>query len=331
MEPLRMIAEDAGERRTAERLARAGVPVAIVSPAELGQVEAGQLCLATAERAAGLPIGDAVGAGAHVCLISPWPDGGVAIGRDRLTTVPAVRRDPVVWQTPVGVGSTAPARPLRILYRERLVDARAQPLAASTAGEVVLAAWPRTSNLHGVLIASTLLLGQASTQTDPHDVATLLAALQAWTNAIRPDRRAPEREQQASAPPEPSGEREAQVALLALALAAPAVERPAERGVLVAVDAVAVRATARRIGESFGNDYEADDADAAFDSGARYLQALGVLVADQDARSGSGGTPLNVSPAAARDYLERWQLTARLRRLRARAGGEGEADVEYGQ
>lgn len=328
MDQLTMISDNAAERRMADRLARAGIPVVSCPPSALAQSEAGHLYLVTAERAAGARIDKVVAEGAHVCLIPPWPEGNSALAGQRVAVTPATHRDPIQLQAPLrkALGSAEELlRPLRILYREYLPGLAAGSLAQSSAGELVLASLPRLSNLHGVLVVTTLMLGHPSAQTDPGDVAILLRALHRWMSDQVVDQTAVSASGAVPPQPEPERDRDARLVLLALALALPELSQSTGVTGRLAVAPEVVRHHFEHLAVSLGTRAES----RAFDSGWEWLRSAGVLVA------GTGDSPLGSARAAAQvsaldafEYLQRWQLNPRLRRLRSPAAVADVSTVE---
>lgn len=319
MDQLTMISDDATERRMADRLARAGIPIVSGPPTVLAQPEAGRLYLATAERAADTHIERVVAAGAHACLIPPWPEGNLALAGQRVAVAPTTHRDPIQLQASLreALGSPGGApQTLRILYREYLLGLAAGGLAQSSAGELVLASLPRLSNLHGVLVVTTLMLGHPPAQTDPGDVAALLRALHRWMSDQVVDRTAVSASGAVPPQPEPERERDARLVLLALALALPELSQSTGATGRLTVAPEVVRHQFEHLAFSLGTRTES----STFDSGWAWLRSAGVVVAGtDDSPPDSARAAAQVSVLDAVEYLQRWQLNPRLRRLRAQA------------
>ncbi|HEX6798420.1 MAG TPA: hypothetical protein VF116_11985 [Ktedonobacterales bacterium] len=323
-----VVAYGVTDRRTAGRLARAGLATDVVEPAALAAPRAGTVYLVPADRVGAEVVCEAASLGAHMCLMPPWSAAADALPGGVGALAPAqnrsgIRLAPALEQArPSGTARNAPARALRILYREQLVGALGQPLAQTATGEVLLAAMPRASNRHGQVVATTLLVGTPSAQTDLEDVVVVLRGLLGWLERMPLDRASAGTRRQEGATaggcqgPDPvvGDERWAQIALLALALALPgALDGDDETVALGSDERAAVRtafdALARRLGQPA--------AEEVFERGVRELRSLGVV------GEVSGATFVSVRPPALRAYLDRWQLAARLRRLRpSQPGGE---------
>lgn len=311
---LAVVADDQTGQRTAERLRRAGLRAATVEPSALAAPVAGTLYLAPANRLARDNLRGALAGGAHVCLVPPWLSDPLAIlpqnTEGKLTLAPVMDASGVAL-TPALEQALAGATThhmLRILYRDQLVGILSQPLAATAAGEVVLATLPRTSNRHGQLLATTLLLGMPSAQTMLADVAILLEALLAWLGRVPVDH-SPVGVVMTSATEEDvgDGERWAQIALLALALTLQEALSSDQAITLGPDSSATIHATFHELARRLGK----PAAGGAFEGGWQTLVALGVVAAD----------PAEVRPAALRNYLGHWQLATRLRRLRQPASG----------
>lgn len=297
-------------QRFAERLTRAGVVAHAVS---LGvfeqQAGAGQMYLAPLSLAASAEA--ATRRGAHVCLMPPWPAGTITVGASSVGAAEVERRGAArctsALETSEAAGETS--RPLKVLYRERLIGALGTALAESESGEPLLATLPRVSNRYGYVIVTTLQLGAASAQTKFDDVARLVDSLYTWcirhaepvTHTIQ--------ESQVDADEGSQTEASAHIVLLALALAAsdpmsttPQRDTPPNQPVISAQRAYT---DFNQICHILGLAAELP----TFDSGWAWLEAHGVLsVAEQ------GDAVIDMETIAR--YSVVWQLGPRLRRLR---------------
>jgi hypothetical protein len=312
----------AADRRMAERLARAGLYPEVVEPEALASPQVGALYLMPADCVSAEVVRVTASQGAHVCLMPPWPDavdalpggvGALAPAQDRsgVRLTPALEQ---AWTS--GTMASTPVRALRILYRDQLVGAVAQALAETATGEMLLAAMPRTSNRQGQVVATTLLVSTPSAQTLLGDVAVMLRLVLDWLRRVPVDRDpAVGSLGGATGASKHLDERWPQIALLALALALPGMLASDEDTVAVTSDELAVICATfgsleRRLGQSAP--------EAALEQSWTTLQALGI-VAPIAATTGR----CTVRPALVREYLGRWQLLARMRRLRPMdPGGE---------
>lgn len=317
MEQLLCVAESASESRFYERLAHAGLPLILLSPAMLSAARKDALYLLTAECAAHLRLDDVPGLGAHLCLMPPWPAHDLALGKSRLFAAPTEHRDPIQLDAQLArhlPPSASPERPLSILYREQFTEVAGTTLGASLRGEAVLMALPRASNLHGLRLITTLLLGQPSTQTDLDDTVALLQALSAWVAAQPGTPAAAQRPAQPSAVPSSETERQAHLTLLALALLLPESTSDERLSTGVPIAQAQVRHMVDLLSQWFGTSASS----AGFAQGWEALCALGIispaLSPDQTEAIGLANIP------RAREYLDAWQLGPRLRRLRAAYG-----------
>jgi hypothetical protein len=304
---LRIIECGPADRRLAERLAGAGFAAELATPDELLRAAQGTLYLLGADRAASLDLAAAIAAGAHLCLVPPWPVGIIALPGTAIAVVPAPHRDAVRLMSPLAA-AVASQEPLRILYREQLAGAHGQPLVASASGEPLFVALPRTSNRQGHLLATTLMLGTASAQTDPASVAALLRALTDWLTAVPVDR-APlaANSAQDAVALAAEGEQHARIALLALALAAPALRTVSSSDAKMAAAPEEMLTAFAHVTGALG--LAADD--TALAAGWAWLREHGVVQGDL---AGIDGVS-QVIVARAQEYIARWQLAARIRRL----------------
>lgn len=311
---LRIIECGPFDRRLAERLARAGLAAALVAPDELVRAAQGALYLLAADHAGAFDLAAAIAAGAHLCLVPPWLVGGVTLPDGTVVAAaPAPHRDVVRLAPPLAEALAAPQL-LRILYREQLAGAHGLVLAASASGEPLLVALPHTSNLQGHLLATTLLLGTASAQTDLASVAALLRALTRWLAAVPVDR-APlaANSAQDAVALAAEGEQHARITLLALALVSPVLRSASSSDAEMAVAPEELRMAFALVTGALGL---ATD-DTALATGWAWLLAQGV------ARGGlaEADSAPEVAVAAAREYITHWQLAARIRRLSGLRGG----------
>lgn len=304
-------------QRLAERLTRCGLSAHATYPDALEhEALAGQFFLAALSSA---PVADALARqGTHLCLMPPWPGETVTIGAATVGVVAVERRSHVRIAAHIderASGQVGAFTPLRILYRERLTGTLGTALAESEYGEPLLATLPRTSNMHGYIIVSSLQLGVASAQTRVEDVARLLKETFAWCTAHAEPIALPQRHTEEEGERDESGERFAPIVLLALALVLPQQSDRAVQGAAALIDDVARRDDVRtmfdRISRMLGLSFEAP----AFDMGWAWLEAHMVV------------SPLEGEVTQAhRDTLQRycatWQLGSRLRRLRHLAGEE---------
>ena len=316
---IRIVAESAAERRMADRLSRAGLTLAVVPPAALAQsAPQGALYILTAERAAGTDLPSALRAGMHVWLIPPWPAISSNVGGHQITLTPAMTRDlvhlarAVVESLPAGQGF---GHGLRILYRERLAISGALSLAESGAGELFVAALPRASNLYGLLLVTTLMVGTASAQTDLDDLTLLVRAIASW--CLTQQDSAPGTSRQEVSPPEPdvANEMHAQRVLLALMLSAPRLRQ----ATAVRPQSAATPSDIRHRFEEIGHLLGADCDESAFAVGWDWLQSRAVILDRGEPNAASGATEANVvvDVAAAQRYIQLWQLDPWMRRLSA--------------
>lgn len=317
MEQLLCVAESASEGRFYERLARAGLPLATISPAMLKASRKDALYLLTAECAAHLQLDAVPGLGVHLCLMPPWPAHGLDMGKSRLLPTPAEHRDPIQLDAQLAMhlpGPVSQERLLSILYREQFTEVAGTTLGASLKNEVVLLALPRASNLHGLRLITTLLLGQPSTQTDLDDSVALLQALSAWVAAQPGTPAAVQKPTPPLEAPSSETERQAQLTLLALALLLPENTGNDRRSTGVPI----VPAQVHHLVELLSQLLDISASPAGFAQGWEALGALGIvspaLTADQAEAISLANIP------RAREYLDAWQLGPRLRRLRAAYG-----------
>lgn len=309
MGPLHVIVDDAADRRLADRLVRAGLPVAQVSPQSLGDPEGGTVYVTTGIRAWGVDVQGVVRTGAHLWILPPFREQPLALATGGAVSIaPAGRRDGVHLSRPVldVVGSSGiPARPLRILYRDRIAGGASISLAESADGEMLAGAMPRASNLHGQIVVSSLMLGTASAQTDLDDVAIFVRALTGWCvagEAVAAGEPAVP-QQQVSTPV--TDEHDAQLVLLALALALAATQPDVRDPTTVSL--AAVQHVFERIGARLGETAN----EQSFAAGWTWLHDHGVLF---DAPAGASEA-MHLDPAKLRELIQMWQLQPRLRRL----------------
>jgi hypothetical protein len=313
-----VVADDTAERQIAARLGRADHAVVAVAASALGHPDVGCLYVITAERATSLPLANVLHSGAHICLLPPWPTHPVMFAGREVVTAPATHRERVVLcpplhSTPAGAHDSLPEgeAPLRILYREHFVGVLGQRLAQTAAGEILLVGLPRTSNLHGHLLITTLQLGQPSTQTDKGDVGRLLRALDAWLSESGLPRVG------SSLPgttaPEPSRERDAQLALLALLVAYPAINVASDSSAAdVQVSVVRVAEVFQQVAQLLG----AAHGGTAFTDGWDWLTKHGIITdVVHEQISATPSSAALVTTSLVGTYLAQWQLGARLRRL----------------
>jgi len=304
---IQVIVDDAADRRLADRLVRAGLPVASVSRHALGGPVRGTVYLATGIRASDVDVRGIARAGAHLWLLPPFPELPLTLATGGVVTfAPAGRRAGVYLSRPIVEAvdsSVIPARPLRILYRERIAGGASTILAESTDGEMLVGAMPRASNLHGQIVISALLLGTASAQTDFDDVAILVRALVGWCRA---DEAVPAGEPAATqhqVSTAVASDHDARLVLLALALALAAAQRNASE--VTTVPRAAVQHVFERMSALLGE----TSSEQTLASGWSWLYDHGVLL---DATAGAAA---HVDPAKMREFVRMWQLQPRLRRL----------------
>lgn len=313
MGQLHVIADDSADRRLADRLVRAGLSVAQVSPHSLGGPVRGMVYVAAGTRVPDVDVPGIIRAGAHLWILPPFPEQPLALATGGVVSIaPARRRDGVHLSQPIldAVGSSSiPARPLRILYRDRIAGGVSTSLAESAEGEMLAGAMPRVSNLHGQLVVTSLMLGTASAQTDLDDVALAVRALESWCTASEavPAAMSDLPRQQAS--PVITIERDAQLVVLALALALDLDimgDLPHTHD-----DHPVVLATIRQVVEQVCAVLGKQANEDVFSHGCEWLLLHGVLL-DMPIDEGA---PVHTDSAAMREVIQKWQLLPRLRRL----------------
>lgn len=318
MEPLLFVAEREGEQRLGERLARLGVPLELVAASRLSTAQRGECYVLTAERAASFQPETITSAGAHLCVIPPWPSTGLSLEYSCIAPVATARRDPIqldrALAAMVPASDQAPHR-LTIAYREHLPGLAGKVLGVSLSGETVLLALPRVSNLHGLLIVTTLLVGQPSTQTVDGDVVRLLQTLAAWMLEYTERRASQERQEQTTALFDTEGERLAQLVLLALALHLTESQTSAGQLSSTPVSSAEVLHLAEQIADLLGLPMSPVN----FQRGWQAMETIGILTSSsRGSLDGQQEVIMLVDWAKVAERVSAWQLDPRLRRLRQR-------------
>lgn len=318
MEPLLFVVASESEQRLGERLARIEVPLELVAASRLATTRQGECYIVTAERAASSQPEMITSAGAHLCVIPPWPAKGLALKYSSIVPVATARRDPIQLDPTLAAMSPTSDQtnhPLTIAYREHLLGLAGKALGVSLSGETVLLALPRISNLHGHLIVTTLLAGQPSTQTVAEDVVKLLQMLAAWMDT-HSDRRSSKEHPQLTIPLfDPEAERHAQLVLLALVLSQAGHQISGGLPATTPVSITEVQLLAEQIADILGLTLSPIN----FQHGWLALAGIGVLlssglkIADQQQEA-----TLFVDWTKAAERINTWQLGPRLRRLRHR-------------
>lgn len=313
MGPLQVIVDDAADRRLADRLVRAGMPVAQISLQALEAPVRGIVYVAAGIRVADVDVRDIVRSGAHLWILPPFPEQSLALATGgEVSIAPAGRRDGVHLSRPIldVVGSSGiPGRPLRILYRDRIAGGISTSLAESVEGEMLAGAMPRMSNLHGQLVVSSLMVGTASAQTDLDDVAIFARALAGWCGADETvpagDSAGPQ--QQISV--DITDEHDAQLVLLALVLGLAPIQ-PDTSG-STTISHAKIRSVFERVAALLGE----TPSEQTLADGLRWLHDHGVF---RDVPAGAPDTPddpMRVDHSKVREFVQMWQLQPRLRRL----------------
>lgn len=316
MEPILFIAESESEQRLGERLARLGISLELATSSRLATARQGECYVLTAERAASLQPEAITGAGAHLCVIPPWPTTGLSLKYNTISPVATAQRDPIELDAALAAvlpTSEQTQRRLTIAYREHLSGLAGKALGVSLSGETVLLALPRVSNLDGLLIVTTLLVGQPSAQTVAEDVVKLLQVLAAWMFGHSDKQASQERPEQRAVVFDTEGELQAQIVLLALALHL--TENQANTGLTPSMppSSAEIRSLADQIAGILGLPMSS----ASFQVGWQALEALGILFSSGQPSSGGQHPPtIMVDWAKAVERLDFWQLSPRLRRLR---------------
>ncbi|GEM_PF-3061232 len=316
MEPLLFIAESESEQRLGERLARLGIPLELATSSRLTTARQGAWYLLTAERATSFQPEAITSTGAHLCVIPPWPTSGLSLKHNSISPAATARRDPIELDAALAAmlpTSERIQRRLTIAYREHLSGLAGKTLGVSLSGETVLLALPRVSNLHGLLIVTTLLIGQPSAQTVSEDVARLLQALGAWMRAQSGASTSSGRPSRATALFDPDIEHQAQLVLLALVLHLTKNQISANLMPSMLISSTEVQPLAEQIASIFGLSMTT----ANFQLGWQALETLGILFSsDQPSLSEQRPADMMVDGAKAHERLDFWQLSPRLRRLR---------------
>lgn len=323
MKPLLFVAESESEQRLGERLARLGVPLEVVSGAQLAAARQGECYLVTAERAASSQPETITSTGAHLCVIPPWPDSGLSLKHSRIAPVATARRDPIQLDLALaGISSASDQanRQLIITYREYLPGLAGKALGVSLSGETVLLAWPRVSNLHGHLLVTTLLVSQPSTQTVAEDVVRLFQLLASWLETYTDRHASQERPAQAISLFDPEAERHAQLVLLALALSQTEHHTSGDLPLSTPVSMTAMQLHAERIADILGLSLSP----ASFQHGWQTLAGMGILLSSGPETRDQQQEGMLVNWTKAAERINTWQLGPRLRRLRQRVSSEGD-------
>ena len=304
-------------QRLVERLIRCGLAARAVSSTALArEAVAGQFYLGPIGMAS--DVDTLAHRGVHLCLIPPWPNEMTPIGQSTVGVEAVERRGAVRFAAhfaDAAPDQVDPLTSLRILYRERLIGTLGEVFAESEHGEPLLATLPRTSNLHGYIVVSSLQLGIASAQTRFEDVARLLDRLLIWCTAQAEPVALLYQQNEGAADYVDPGMQFAPIVMLALALVLPQQAALSAHHEAIRGNDVAYRESVRivfdRVCRILGLPVES----RAFDIGWAWLEAHAVVFSLE-------GDKTRVSRDALEHYIATWQLGPRLRRLRRIAGDQ---------